>query len=99
MRSTARELRGVASWYGPGFHGRVTASGALYDQRDFTVAHKTLPLGTVLLVSYGERQVVVYVNDRGPYIAGREFDLSEAAASYLGVGLGSVTAEVLTEPP
>lgn len=99
LRATARELRGVASWYGPGFHGRVTASGALYDQRDFTVAHKTLPLGTLLLVSHGERQVVVYVNDRGPYIPGREFELSQAAASYLGVGLGNVTATILEEPP
>ncbi|MGH8937539.1 MAG: septal ring lytic transglycosylase RlpA family protein [Acidimicrobiia bacterium] len=95
LRSTGRVLTGVASWYGPGFHGRRAASGALYDERDFTVAHRTLAHETLLLVSYGDRAVVVMVNDRGPYVEGREFDLSRAAAEYLGLALGDVTAEVL----
>ncbi len=94
-RSGGLLLEGVASWYGPGFHGRRTASGAIYDQRDFTIAHKTLPHETVLLVTYRDRQVVVMVNDRGPYVEGREFDLSWAAAQHLGLGVGRVTAEVI----
>lgn len=95
LRSTGRVLTGVASWYGPGFHGRRASSGALYDERDFTVAHRTLAHETLLLVSFGDRQVVVMVNDRGPYVEGRVFDLSRAAAEYLGLALGTVTAEVL----
>jgi rare lipoprotein A (peptidoglycan hydrolase) len=95
LSSTGRVLTGVASWYGPGFHGRRAASGALYDERDFTVAHRTLAHETLLLVSYGDRAAVVMVNDRGPYVEGREFDLSRAAAEYLGLALGTVTAEVL----
>jgi rare lipoprotein A len=95
LRSTGRVLTGVASWYGPGFHGRRAASGALYDERDFTVAHRTLAHETLLLVSYGDRQAVVMVTDRGPYVEGRDFDLSRAAAEYLGLALGTVTAEVL----
>ncbi len=97
--STGRTLRGVASWYGPGFHGRRASSGAIFDERDFTVAHKTLPHGTLLLVTYGDKQAVVMVNDRGPFIEGREFDLSRATAEYLGLGLGRVKAEVLTVAP
>ncbi len=97
--STGRTLRGVASWYGPGFHGRRASSGAIFDERDFTIAHKTLPHGTLLLVTYGEKQAVVMVNDRGPFIEGRDFDLSRATAEYLGLGLGKVTAEVLVVAP
>jgi hypothetical protein len=91
-------LQGKASWYGPGFDGRTTASGAIFDQEGWTVAHKTLPLGTILLVSYGGRSVVVLVNDRGPYVAGRILDLSHGVAAALGTthaGVATVRAEVL----
>src|SRR5262245_37515341 len=73
---------GLASWYGPGFHGRLTSSREVYDQYDFTAAHRTLPLGTWVLVTNmsNGRSVRVYVNDRGPYIDGRVIDLSFAAA-------------------
>ena len=99
LTSTGKVLRGVASWYGPGFHGRRASSGAIFDERDFTIAHKTLAHGTLLLITFGDRQAVVMVNDRGPFIEGREFDLSKATAEYLGLGLNSITAEVLTVQP
>ena len=99
LTSTGKVLRGVASWYGPGFHGRRASSGAIFDERDFTIAHKTLAHGTLLLITFGDRQAVVMVNDRGPFIEGREFDLSKATAEYLGLGLNSITAEVLIVQP
>ncbi|MEA3055085.1 MAG: rare lipoprotein [Actinomycetota bacterium] len=95
---SGQSFAGRASWYGPGFDGHTTASGAIFDQEGWTVAHKTLPLGTILLVSYNGRSVVVLVNDRGPYVAGRVLDLSHGVASALGTvssGVASVTAEVL----
>ena len=75
----------LASWYGPGFQGLPTASGEPFDASGYTAAHKTLPLGTKLLVSHGGRSVLVTVNDRGPYADGRELDLSQAAARDLGL--------------
>jgi len=81
----AEAREGLASWYGPGFKGLPTASGELYDPSAYTAAHKTLPLGTDLVVSYGGRSVGVTVNDRGPYVGGRELDLSRAAARDLGL--------------
>ena len=95
---SGQSFAGRASWYGPGFDGHTTASGAVFDQEGWTVAHKTLPLGTILLVTYGDRSVVVLVNDRGPYVAGRVLDLSHGVARALGTlssGVASVTAEVL----
>src|ERR687897_1101848 len=82
-RAEARD--GLASWYGPGFEGLPTASGEPFDPYGFTAAHRTLPLGTDLVVSYGGRSVQVTVNDRGPYVGGRELDLSQGAAEYLGL--------------
>jgi rare lipoprotein A len=81
----AEARTGLASWYGPGFEGLPTASGERYDPYGYTAAHKTLPLGTDLTVSYGGRSVQVTVNDRGPYVGGRELDLSQGAAEYLGL--------------
>jgi rare lipoprotein A len=79
----------LASWYGPGYHGLPTASGEPYDASEYTVAHKTLPLGTELEVSYGGNSVLVTVNDRGPLPGERDLDLSQAAAEELGLtGLG-----------
>ena len=95
---------GIASWYGPGFHGKATASGQTYNQNDFTAAHQTLPLGTrVRVVNLDNcRQVVVRVNDRGPYGSDRRriIDLSEAAARQLdfaGKGEIPVRLEVLAD--
>ena len=76
---------GLASWYGPGLEGSLTASGEAFDPSGFTAAHKTLPFGTQLTVRYGGRSVRVTVNDRGPYSGGRDLDLSRAAAEYLGL--------------
>ena len=96
LRPTGPQVVGDASWYGPGFNGRPTASGAIYDQEGWTVASRELPLGTFLLVSRGDRRVLLLVNDRGPYVAGRVLDLSAAAARALGAGgVFPVSAEVV----
>jgi rare lipoprotein A len=77
--------RGMASWYGPGFHGKRTASGERFDMNDLTAAHRTLPFGTRLRVRnmVNGREVVVRINDRGPRVRGRVIDLSKAAAAAL----------------
>jgi rare lipoprotein A len=79
--------RGVASWYGTKFNGRATSSGELYDICSFTAAHKTLPLPSYVRVTNLDngRQLIVRVNDRGPFHEGRIMDLSYAAAIRLGV--------------
>ena len=74
----------LASWYGPGFHGRTTANGERYDMHGLTAAHKTLPFGTELRVCY-QGCVDVRVNDRGPFIGERELDLSKGAAIAIGL--------------
>ena len=74
----------LASWYGPGFHGNLTANGERYDMHGISAAHKTLPFGTKLRVCY-EGCVVVSINDRGPYIGARELDLSYGAAKTIGL--------------
>ena len=74
----------LTSWYGPGFHGRLTANGEVYDQMGLTAAHKTLPFGTRLRVCY-QGCVNVRINDRGPYIGVRELDLSKGAAQAIGL--------------
>ncbi|MDR3358101.1 MAG: septal ring lytic transglycosylase RlpA family protein [Desulfovibrio sp.] len=78
---------GVASWYGPGFHGKTTAGGARYNQNGMTAAHKILPLGTAVRVTRlaTGKSVVVTVNDRGPFVGDRVIDLSRAAATRLGM--------------
>lgn len=89
---------GVASWYGPGFQGATTANGESYDQAELTAAHKELPFGSEVRVtnaSTGE-SVVVRVNDRGPYVDGRDIDLSRAAAQEIGIsGVADVELELL----
>ena len=85
----------VSSWYGPGFEGNATASGEVFTADGHTVAHPNLPFGTELLVTYGGRQAVVRVNDRGPHAAGRGLDLSRAAAEKIGLtGAGADTVDV-----
>ena len=81
----AEATTGLASWYGPGLGGDLTASGDAFDAGAFTAAHKTLPFGTRLTVSYRGRSAQVVVNDRGPYTGGRDLDLSQGAAEYLGL--------------
>lgn len=86
----------VASWYGHPYHGRKTASGEKYNMWAFTAAHRTLPFGTKLRVTYKDREVVVTINDRGPFVKGRSLDLSKAAAEELGCdGICRVTIERL----
>jgi rare lipoprotein A len=76
-----------ASWYGPGFNGQKTANGEKYDQMSFTAAHKSLKFGTLLKITNlrNKKTVVVRINDRGPYIDGRDLDLSKASALALGM--------------
>lgn len=95
---------GIASWYGPGFNGKPTASGAIYDQNDLTAAHQTLPLGTRVLVTNLQNgsTVEVTINDRGPFVKGRIIDLSYAAGQALGMivpGTIPVRLEVIDSPP
>jgi len=88
---------GVASWYGPGFHGNRTANGEIYDQYELTAAHPSLPLGTRVMVTNLEngRAVQVRINDRGPFVGGRAIDLSYAAARTIGmVGPGTVRVRI-----
>jgi len=77
----------TASWYGPKFHGKRTANTETYDQLALTAAHKTLPFGTMLRVTNPRngKQVIVRINDRGPYVKGRDIDLSKGAALALGM--------------
>jgi rare lipoprotein A len=94
---------GVASWYGPGFHGQPTASGATYNQYDLTAAHQTLPLGSRVLVTNlnNGKSTEVLVNDRGPFVKDRIIDLSHAAAESLdiiGPGTAPVRIEVIEAP-
>ena len=87
--------RGVASWYGPKFHGHKTSNGETYDMYGFSAAHKTLPMGIYVKVTHlgNGRQIVVRINDRGPFVAGRIIDLSYGAAKQLGI-VDSGTAKV-----
>lgn len=89
---------GYASWYGPGFHGRRTANGERYNQNALTAAHKSLPFDTKVRVINleNDREVIVRINDRGPYVRGRIIDLSKKAAKELAM-LGSGTAKVRIE--
>jgi len=87
----------VASYYGYSLEGFETASGEPFDPEGYTAAHKTLPLGSRLLVSYGGRSVRVTVNDRGPYVKGHDLDLSLAAAREIGLtGPGTAPVRVTT---
>jgi rare lipoprotein A len=88
----------TASWYGNREEGRLTASGCRFHAAGYTAASKTLPFGTLLLVERGSRSVLVVVDDRGPFIAGRSLDLSRAAADALGmrqVGVAPVEVQVI----
>lgn len=95
---TGQAQRGMASWYGPGFHGRRSASGERFNQNALTAAHRTLPFGTQVRVTNlnSGTSVVVRINDRGPFTHNRVIDLSKAAAGAIGM-LGSGVAPVQLE--
>ena len=95
---------GTASWYGPGFAGRPTASGETYDPKNLTAAHRTLPLGTLVRVHNldNDRHMIVRINDRGPFARGRILDMSQAAAEVLGFrddGITKVRISAVSAPP
>ena len=94
---------GIASWYGPGFHGERTSNGEVYDQKGISAAHKNLPLPSYVKVTNldNNRTLIVRVNDRGPFHEGRIIDLSEGAAKILGVvehGTARVKLELIKVP-
>jgi rare lipoprotein A len=97
-----RKCAGLASFYGSE-SGTRTASGRRFNPNGMTAAHRCLPFGTKLRVTYGGRSVMVTINDRGPFIRGRVLDLSEGAARAIGitrrVGVGRVGCEVMGEMP
>lgn len=93
------DQKGLASWYGPGFHGRRTANGERFDSGELTAAHRSLAFGTRVCVrsSVTGKTVVVRINDRGPFAKDRVIDLSQAAAEELGMtGLGIKPVELWT---
>lgn len=93
---TGQIMSGYASWYGNEFNGKPTASGEVFDQYAFTCAHKTLPFGTWLRVSFRGRSVVVKVNDRGPFVKDRVLDLSRGAADAIGLtGVQWIDCEII----
>lgn len=90
----ANASTGIASWYGPGFQGKKTASGERFNQYALTAAHKSLPLGSRVRVTNlaTNDSVIVRINDRGPYVHGRIIDLSKGAAQAIGIhGTGKVS--------
>jgi rare lipoprotein A len=98
--SVRQVLKGEASWYGPGFHGNLTANGETFNQNAMTAAHPSLAFGTRVRVTnqYNGRSVIVRINDRGPYAGGRIIDLSAASAEVIGLadaGVAPVTVEIL----
>jgi rare lipoprotein A len=93
--SSGRSFSGIASYYG-NESGSKTASGQRFNQNAMTAAHRSLPFGTRLKVSHGDRSVVVTINDRGPFVRGRVLDLSKGAARAIGLpGVGRIVAEVM----
>lgn len=102
-RPILSRITGVASWYGPGFHGNRSANGEIFNQNAFTAAHRNLPFGTQVKVTNLNNglSVTVRINDRGPYARGRIIDLSAAAARTLGImqtGVAPVSLEILGRP-
>jgi|SRR4051812_44924414 rare lipoprotein A len=97
----AHTISGKASWYGKQFAGRKTCNGEIFDPHKLTAANKTLPIGSIVRVRYKKRSVVVRINDHGPYVGNRILDLSERAATEIGLhdrGVGTVEITVLSKP-
>ena len=86
--------QGIASWYGPGFHGKKTATGEIFDMYAMTAAHKTLPIPSYAQITNltNHRSIIVIINDRGPFVGNKEVDLSYAAAKNLDLGEGNSSA-------
>ena len=98
--SSKKIMRGVSSWYGPNFHGKLTANGEIYDMYGTTAAHKTLPLNSIVRVTNLEnnKSLILKINDRGPYVGDRILDCSFGAAKKLGFdkqGTTSVEIKVI----
>lgn len=96
----SQRLEGMASWYGPGFHGRKTANGERFDSQALTAAHRSLPFGTRVRVTNlnNGRSVTVRINDRGPFVGNRIIDLSAGAARSIGMiqsGVARVRLDIL----
>ena len=92
--------KGVASWYGPNFHGKLTANGEVYDQYGVTAAHKELPLNTIARVTNldNDKSIILRINDRGPYAKNRILDCSYGAAKkldFLNQGTANVKIEII----
>lgn len=99
---TGNRERGLASWYGPGFSGKRTASGERFNTDALTAAHNTLPFGTEVQVTNlkNMKSIIVRINDRGPFVRGRIIDLSKAAAKKIGlVGSGTASVELAVLGP
>lgn len=101
--SVGEYQRGIASWYGSDYDGKMTASGEIFDKTKLTAAHRTLAFGTYVEVTDLEngRRIVVKINDRGPFVAGRIIDLSERAAEELGMksaGTAQVSLKIVNNP-
>lgn len=99
-KENTKEYLARASWYGPGFHGRRTANGEIFDQNDLTAAHKELAFGTKVKVTnlQNGKSIIVKINDRGPYINGRHLDLSKGAAQKIDMieaGVVDVKMEII----
>src|SRR5436309_8467681 len=104
QEDSSYRAEGVASWYGSDFHGRLTANGEVYDMHGISAAHPTLPMPCYVRVTNlaNQRSLIVRVNDRGPYAANREIDLSGKAAELLGFrgnGLARVRVEYVGRAP
>ena len=98
--SKTETLRGISSWYGPNFHGKLTANGEIYDMYGTTAAHKTLPLNTIVRVTNLDngKSLILKINDRGPYVGDRILDCSFGAAKKLGFdkqGTTSVEIDII----
>lgn len=90
----------IASWYGPGFHGKLTANGETYNMHAMTAAHKKLPFGTKVKVTNTRngKSTVVCINDRGPYAKGRVIDLSKKANQTIDCNLCKVKLDIISKP-
>ena len=100
ISNTLRTGEWITSWYGDKEQGRRTANGEVFDKNKNTAAHRELPFGTKLKLSYNGRTTVVRINDRGPWIAGRQLDVSESVARYLGFheqGIAKLLVQVLSK--
>lgn len=102
LRRTNRIVNSKASWYGEYFHGRTTANMEIFNKNLITAAHKSLPLNTYVLITnkLNHRKLIVRINDRGPYVHGRDIDLSEAASKILGShgkGVVPISYEILAK--